>query len=52
MQQFVLIRVTKNTNVYDGLLREGDFILGPSQLLVYQLITLVLGTQIRWTVKQ
>ena len=33
MQQFVLIRVTKNTNVYDGLLREGDFILGPSSTI-------------------
>ena len=30
MKQLALIRVTKNTNVYDGLLREGDFILGPA----------------------
>lgn len=33
MKQLVLIRVTKNTNVYDGLLREGDFILGPSSTI-------------------
>ena len=30
MKQLSLIRVTKNTNVYDGHLREGDFILGPA----------------------
>lgn len=30
IKQLALIRVTKNTNVYDGLLREGDFILGPA----------------------
>ena len=30
MGQLALIRVTKNTNVYDGHLREGDFILGPA----------------------
>ena len=33
MKQLVLIRVTKNTNVYDGLLREGDFIIGPSSTI-------------------
>lgn len=33
MKQLALIRVTKNTNVYDGLLREGDFILGPSSTI-------------------
>ena len=33
MKQLVLIRVTKNTNIYDGLLREGDFILGPSSTI-------------------
>lgn len=33
MKQLVLIRVTKNTNVYDGLLREGDFILGPASTI-------------------
>ena len=33
MKSLVLIRVTKNSNVYDGLLREGDFILGPSSTI-------------------
>lgn len=33
MKQLILIRVTKNTNVYDGLLREGDFILGPAKTI-------------------
>lgn len=33
MKQLALIRVTKNTNVYDGLLREGDFILGPASTI-------------------
>ena len=52
MKQLALIRVTKNTNVHDGLLREGDFILGPAQPLVCWLITLVRGTQTKWTAKQ
>lgn len=33
MKQLALIRVTKNTNVHDGLLREGDFILGPASTI-------------------
>lgn len=33
MQQLVLIRITKNTNMYDGLLREGDFVLGPKSVI-------------------
>lgn len=33
MGQLALIRVTKNTNVYDGHLREGDFILGPASTI-------------------
>lgn len=43
MKSLVLIRVTKNTNVYDGLLREGDFILGPSST-----ITLLIGHSNSW----
>ena len=30
MKQLALIRITKNTNIHDGLLRVGDFILGPA----------------------
>lgn len=33
MQGLVLIRVTKNTNIHDGLLREGDFIFGPQSTI-------------------
>lgn len=33
MGQLALIRVTKNTNVYDGHLRKGDFILGPASTI-------------------
>lgn len=47
MQQFVLIRVTKNTNVYDGLLREGDFILGP-----YSTISVLVNHSSSWNSNQ
>lgn len=30
MKSLALIRVTRNTNVHDSFLREGDFILGPA----------------------
>lgn len=47
MQQFVLIRVTKNTNVYDGLLREGGFILGP-----YSTISVLVNHSSSWNSNQ